>query len=725
MRGKWICTRPDVETPLFRKKFTVGAFTSARIDISGLGFFALYINGRRVSDELFVPALTDYSPRDTASFYYPIHDQFTHRVLYRSYDITGYLHEGENSAEVIVGNGWYRQNERIGEGRCSFSDRLTAVFDITVSRADGTEQVISTDGTEQAYVYPIVKSNLFLGEIWDTRLFHKPPEEAEVYLSGFEPEHFDPQTCPPDRVIREIAPVYIGQDGSARLYDVGENISGWVKIRARGEAGSRITLRFAEEIEDGKLWFGSTGAHHTCASGAKQIQSDTFILNGDEQTLAPMFVWHGFRYFDVETEGAAEVLNLTVEVVHTDLPVVSSFRCDSDTINWLYDAYLRSQLTNFHTSVPSDCPHRERLGYTGDGQVASEASMLSLDAEAAYRKWIQDILDCQNTENGHIQHTAPFMGGGGGPGGWGCAVVVVPYNFYKIYGDRTMLERTWTPMRRWVEYMALRSEGHLVTHEEEKGWCLGDWETPEKVVLPEEFVNTCYLIRCIGMMQEIGCVLGEDTADLAETAEQAKHALHDRYFADGQYFSGIQGADVFAVWAGLPESEHLMKKVYEKYDALGKFDTGIFGTDLLIGELFGHGMGDLAVRLMASEDEEVGFNFMRKRGATTLYESLCDYKQSHNHPMFGACVRHLYSGLLGVKPVSFEAGYSEVIIEPCLTSPVRKAGGKIRTGAGEYRVMFDLDAGVVSASVPEGARAYLKAGDRRIPLNPGENTVHI
>ena len=725
MNGKWICALPSVETPMFKKVFAAEEIASAKIDISGLGFFTLLVNGKRVTDDLFTPALTDYRPRDTSKFYYPIFDKFTHRVLYMTYDVTAFLKEGENTVEVIVGNGWYRQNERVAEGNCSFADRLTAAFDLTITHPDGSETVISTDGSEQGYVYPILRSNLFLGEIWDTRIPMDDLPETEVEICDFQPEQTERQACPADKVIRELQPKLVCEKDGRLILDAGENISGWVKLAAKGEAGSRITLRFAEELEENDLWFRSAGGHHTCASGEKQIQTDTFILNGRDQVLSPMFVWHAFRYFDVVIEGEAEITAIKVQVVHTDLPVRSSFECDDETISWIYDAYIRSQLTNFHTSIPSDCPHRERLGYTGDGQVCSEAAMLSLEAEAAYRKWIQDILDCQNAENGHVQHTAPFMGGGGGPGGWGCAVVVVPYNLYKIYGCRDVLEKTWKPMRKWAEYMVSRSEGGLVVREEEKGWCLGDWETPEKVVLPEEFVNTCYLIKCIGMMQEIARVLGESAEDLDEIAGRAKAALHAKYFADGQYFGGVQGADVFAVWACLPESESLMKRVYEKYDALGRFDTGIFGTDLLVGVLFESGMGDLAVRLLASEDENVGFNFMRRRGATTLYEALHDAIQSHNHPMFGACVRHLYAGLLGVRPVSYEKGYREVVIRPALNTGVCRASGRIHTGAGDFEVSFDLNEGKVRARIPEGVSAELILPERRIALHAGENEETI
>ncbi len=726
MQGKWICTHPAVETPLFQKTVYIEDIASAQIDISGLGFFVLKINDRRVSEDRFVPALTDYCKRDTSKFYYPIFDRFTaHRVLYMSYDVTDFLHEGENIIEVIVGNGWYRQTERIGEGRGSFSDRLAAVFDLTVTHSDGVQSVFYTDGSEQAFVYPIIRSNLYIGETVDTRMFSEPLPETEILLSDFAPERMERQTCPTDRIIRIITPEEIGSKDGRRIFDVGENITGWVSFRAKGSTGSIVTLRFAEELKNGELDFYSTGGRHTCASGEKQIQTDRFIVSDEEQVLRPEFVWHGFRYFDVQTEGGAELSDFQVEVVHTDLEVVSDFDSDSEMLNWIRSAYIRSQLGNFHTSIPSDCPHRERLGYTGDGQVCSEIAMLSLDAKEAYRKWIRDILDCQCADNGHIQHTAPFMGGGGGPGGWGGAVVFVPYNFYKIYGEKEMLRQTWQPMRRWIGYMVSRSEGHLVTHEEEKGWCLGDWETPEKIVLPEEYVNTCFLIKAIENMKEIAAVLEENADDLEMISRNCRTALFEKYYKGGQYFGGVQGADAFAVWARLPRYDGLIEKIHEKYAALGRFDTGIFGTDILIEVLFANGLGELAVRLLTSDSTKVGFNFMRSRGATTLYESLNDDKQSHNHPMFGACVRHFYSGLLGIRPKNYEGGYGEVAIRPDLMTGVRRASGRITTGWGQVYAAFDLNEGYVEASISEGVKAVMILRGRKYELLPGKQRISL
>lgn len=163
------------------------------------------------------------------------------------------------------------------------------------------------------------------------------------------------------------------------------------------------------------------------------------------------------------------------EVIYTDLETVSDFVCENETVNHLLDAYRRTQLSNTHGCVPSDCPHRERRGYTGDGQITCETVMHVFGAKRMYDKWLRDIADCRNVKNGHIQHTAPFSGGGGGPGGWGGAIVVVPYMYYKMYGDPSAVRNYLYAIKHYLEYMESHCEGMLVTHEEKGGWCLGDW----------------------------------------------------------------------------------------------------------------------------------------------------------------------------------------------------------------------------------------------------------
>ena len=650
----WICGGAGCEAPLFRRSFWLDRterFQSARLEICGLGYFLFYINGKRISDQELMPAMTDYASVLGCETTYPVwEERSAHRCRYLSFDLLPYLKAGENVLAVRLGNGWYHQTERIAEGKFVFGlPKLW--FELTLTDADGRQEWIESDRQTLWHPGGLLKNNLFLGEVRDLR---KEPEGWQypgADLSGWKPAQpvhapetlLEEQTCPPDRVIRKLYPILIGEYDGRKIYDCRENIAGRVVLSCLGKKGECITVRHAEELAaDGTLDFESAG-------GSDQLQQDHYICDGRIQTLHPLFCWHGFRYF--ETEGSCEVL--CVEVIHTDVAVTSSFSCSDPVLNWLYEAYIRTQLDNYHGCVPSDCPHRERLGYTGDGQLTAETAMLLLDAKELYRKWYQDILDSQGAETGHIPHTAPFLGGGGGPGGWGCAVYQVPLAWAKIYGDDSLLVQGYDAILRWFDYMDAHSEKGLVVREEEGGWCLGDWCFPaseEKEQLPEAFINTFYYLHGLQEMMQISEKMNNKlTIRFAEREKNVKNAFLDAYFdpETGDFCEGRAAGNAYGLALGLGD-KRTKKHLVEKYEALGRFDTGIFGTSMLLEQLFSIGAGDLAVRLLTNDSEAASFAHMKRNGATTLWERW-DGRESHNHPMFGACVRLLFTQILGIR----------------------------------------------------------------------------
>ena len=650
----WICGGAGCEAPLFRRSFWLDRterFQSARLEICGLGYFLFYINGKRISDQELMPAMTDYASVLGCETTYPVwEERSAHRCRYLSFDLLPYLKAGENVLAVRLGNGWYHQTERIAEGKFIFGlPKLW--FELTLTDADGRQEWIESDRQTLWHPGGLLKNNLFLGEVRDLR---KEPEGWQypgADLPGWKPAQpvhapetlLEEQTCPPDRVIRKLYPILIGEYDGRKIYDCRENIAGRVVLSCLGKKGECITIRHAEELAaDGTLDFESAG-------GSDQLQQDHYICDGRIQTLHPLFCWHGFRYF--ETEGSCEVL--CAEVIHTDVAVTSSFSCSDPVLNWLYETYIRTQLDNYHGCIPSDCPHRERLGYTGDGQLTAETAMLLLDAKELYRKWYQDILDSQGKETGHIPHTAPFLGGGGGPGGWGCAVYRVPLAWAKIYGDDSLLVQGYDAILRWFDYMDAHSEKGLVVREEEGGWCLGDWCFPaseEKEQLPEAFINTFYYLHGLQEMMQISEKMNNKLPiRFAEREKNVKNAFLDAYFdpETGDFCEGRAAGNAYGLALGLGD-ERTKKHLVEKYEALGRFDTGIFGTSMLLEQLFSIGAGDLAVRLLTNDSEAASFAHMKRNGATTLWKRW-DGRESHNHPMFGACVRLLFTQILGIR----------------------------------------------------------------------------
>lgn len=541
--------------------------------------------------------------------------------------------------------------------------------------------------------------------------------------SGFQnvikaPAHetqFFVQDCPADRVERVIKPVKLFDLGEVSIYDMGENISGYPVVAATVD-GANIIVRCSEEINpDGTLNFDS------CDRG--QIQKDEYRNAKKGEECMPWFTWHGFRYFEL-TNNAEPV---RCEVVHSDCAVTSSFESDSEMLNWLYDAYIRTQLSNMHSGVPSDCPHIERLGYTGDGQLCCEAAMMLLDSQKFYKKWLEDISDCQSIGNGHVQHTAPFMGGGGGPAGWGGAIAVVPYEMYKIYGDKETFRRYLPKILRYFDYLDSRSSGGLVCREEEGGWCLGDWCPPEQITICEPFVNTALYVKQMMMTKEASEAIGESktAAMLEKRIEEKKQAILNAYYSPqtGSFIGDAQGANSFAVDIGLG-GERAFNNTKKKYDAADAFDTGIFGTDILTRVLFERGCADTAFRLLTSTGKGSFYN-MKKQGATTIWENW-DGERSHSHPMFGAVTRYLFSFILGITQEKNSAGYEKIVIAPQIPDGLNRASGHITTVRGEIAVSFIRTEREMDFYVTVPQKAWFTYGsDCEYELWEGENHIHI
>ena len=670
--AKWLTFDSNLQSVSVWREFTLDTPVPAEIDICGLGWFELYLNGARVSEDCFVPAWSDYRKRDFSTLLYPTSDEMTHRTYYLRYDLTALLRPGKNVLCVLLGNGWYRQTRRVVEGRNHYGEGLLLRFEL---RAAGRILLASDENSMYSDNF-ILENNLFYGETQDLSRFD--PDFAEQIPANARPCLLSPgfetelclQSCPGDRAIREVACSEVSRRGNRRIFRAEETVSGWAILRA---CGGDVRVRYADGLtEDGELDFSYTG-------GDGQIAEDIFLNPRPGQILEPRFCWHAFTYFEIE--GNCEPQG--VRVVHAHVIPAVDFECDNDVLNWLFSAFMRTQQNNMHCGVPSDCPHRERLGYTGDGQLTCETAMLFLDAETFYRKWIRDILDCQDTVSGHVQHTAPFYGGGGGPGGWGCAIVLVPLRHYERYGDKSILAESLPHMEKWVDSMESFSQDGLVVREYAGGWCLGEWCTPDPLALPEPFVNTYYYIKSLSAMERVCEILGKTSFRYKTIREGCERAFRRAFFreSDGSFLDSLQGADAFGIDLGLGDArtERLLK---EKYGASPRFDTGIFGTDVLCDVLSEMGETEILFRLLSGR-EFPSFGFMKDSGATTLWEDW-DGHNSRNHPMFGACAKHLVTTFAGIDLCNPDL----VRISPALVPGLSRLKCEVRNARGRVSVEY-------------------------------------
>ncbi len=678
-KAKWIACDKQYAAPLVVKRFTAQEAQTAKISVFGLGYYELFVNGERIGEDFFKPALSDYAKRDCTKFAYPTSDETTQRVYYNEYDLP--IRRGENTVAVLLGNGFFRQTRRVCEGKTVFGDRLLLSYAIELK-----EGIVCTDGTEQCSESFIVENNVFFGEThdyadWGEHCFDGERLRNVAPVTVVEPTAtLTKQLCPNERAERCIQPKKLFSENGKTVYDVGENITGFVRLRPLSRT---VIVRHAEALDGEKLNYVS--------SGERQIQTAEY-RNAVGRATHPWFHWSGFRYFEIEGEAA----DIEVVVVHTYIEPRLKFRCGNETLNWLFEAYCRTQKSGLHGGITMDCPHRERLGYTGDGQLVAESAMLSLDCKSVFEKWMQDIADCQDIKSGHVQHTAPFMGGGGGPGGWGSAIVIVPYTHYRLFGEKEILRKFYPNMQRWLACMQGFCENGLIVREREGGWCLGDWCTPQKVEIPEPLVNTFYYVRCMEIVSEIAKILGEK-ADYSADIRASKTAIDKAYRdeASGEYCGNTQGANVFALLIGSGD-ERTKAKTLEKYRKTKQFDTGIFGTDLLCEWLVQEGEIQLLFDLLTGEDFP-SFGYMKKQGATTLWEGWRD-DGSLSHPMMGGCVKQLVYGILGMKA---DVGFRKIEFSPKYIEGIGFVEAELRMETGQIKLRYDYADGRVAMRVSD------------------------
>ena len=716
--AQWLGFDGVTRTPVVRASFEAHGAVKAEITVCGLGYFELYVNGQRVSEDLFVPATSDYCPRDIRVGGQPFDETFRHRCYCLKYDVKPFLKEGKNELGAALGPGFFAQETWSFDGDVNFGE-VRLCYRIVLTDAEGNTAEAVSGGDARWRQGEVVSCNLFRGEKHDLNVC--PRDWMTMDYSGWNKVRILPpmetdyqlQDCPADRVERTIVPMLLQEGPRGKVYDLGENITGWVVLRDRSKKGEEIEVRFGEMLDAR----GQLESHYTHG------QKWQTVSDGAGRIIHPRFTWLGFRYFAVQ--GNAEAV--CAAVIHTGAKVTSSFRSASPVLNWLYEAYVRTQLGNLHGGIPSDCPHLERRGYTGDGQLTCEAAMLAVDYRATVRKWMRDIMDCQDEKTGHVQNTAPYTRCGGGPGGWDIAIINVPLQYYHQYGDAQPLAEMYDGMARYLGYLEMHSEGDLVVSDREGEWCLGDWCTPDPIRLPPPFVNTYFLVKALDSMAEIDSILGKPENEAWKARrKRACGAIVKNYFdpKTHDFAENVQGANAFALDIGLGDQTTL-EHFLDRYDQLGGYDTGIFGTELVTRLLGEKGRYDLEYRLLSSE-KPCSFGAMMRAGATTLWEywAECEYQRSLNHPMFGAACKQLFYDALGMRQASGSVGWKKVRVEPRFMDWLPQAEGCIETPLGRLKVSYQktLLHTEITVEVPQGMQAELMLHGRPAPLAAGRNT---
>ena len=656
---------PDLfnPAPMLRKSFTLKKdIVSARAYVTGLGFLEFYINGEKVGRDVLVPNVTLYDKRDNLGpIGVMINNNFReYRVMYLAYDVKELLTEGENVIGAILGNGFYNPSSYWcqGYGTPRFIGQLHVKY------ADGTEQIVVSDNNWKASGSPIEMDQIYEGEHYDARL-----EQPGWCTKGFDDSEWKQvairktplgklkaHMSPTDKVMESFAPLKIERlgDGHYRV-DFGQEISGWLHlVNVTGERGRRIRIKYICESAMGDNSYTMKG--------------------GGPESYAARFTWFVFREVEISNwPGELRPEQLKAEAVYTDIETTGKFECSNPLFNDINKIWWRSQTDNMHGGVASDCPHRERSPYTGDGQVACVTVMHNFEARAFYTKWIRDILGAQNPENGYVPNGAPWQPGCGGGVGWGAAMNIMPWEFYVHYGDTGILKDNYEGMKGYIKYMLtwVIPDGTMFSQAPDRSkpnqWInLGDWVAPGKLP-PDDMVHTFFLWRCADFTAKAARVLGKsgDEKEYTALAERTRHAFQQKYFNKEKGTYGPYGGNIFALKMGIPPDQKDRVIAALKADINANddhLDTGIFGTQFFFEVLSENGLNELAFKVM-NQRTRPGYGWWVEQGATTTWEQWGG-GGSRNHPMFGGGITWFYRKLAGMNADPEHPGYRNIIFKP-------------------------------------------------------------
>ena len=728
---------------MLRKEFVVaGEVARATAYVSARGLYQLYLNGKRVGDHILAPEWTEYDKR----------------IQYQTYDVTPLLHQGANSIAVLLADGWYAG--RVGlappPGRFIYGSCAQWLSQLEVTTTDDQTQQVVSDGTWRTTDEgPIRYADILDGEVQDARQEIPGWDRPGLDDSTWQSVHAEPlgdatlvwQRNEPIRIVKELQPVALTEPKPGNyVFDLGQNMVGWCRLRLQGQPGTHVVLRHAEQLnDDGTVYTANL-------RGAPQMDQYT-ARGGQEEVFEPHFTYHGFRY--VEVAGLTERPqreDLTGCVFHSSAPIVGQFQCSNELVNQLMHNILWVQRGNMH-SVPTDCPQRdERLGWMGDIQAFSQTAIFNMDMAGFFSKWVRDIRDCQ-LPDGRYPNFAPRAWARGqdmgmGVPAWADAGTVIPWRMYQNYGDRRILEEHFESAMRWVDYVQAQNPNLLWINNRSDDY--NDWLNGDTLILdgypkgisavPNEVLATAFFAHSTRIVAKMAAVLGRDTevAKYTQLADAIQDAFNRAFVApDGRIQGDTQAGYALALrFDLLPASlreqatAHLLEAI-QKYK--GHPSTGIQTTHRMMLELTRNGQHEEACRLVQLRTVP-SWGYTIDMGATTIWERWDGYvagrgfqdpgMNSFNHWALGSVGEWIWRDIVGINPLDEYPGYQQFVVRPQPGPGFTWAKGQYESIRG--RILSDWriegDRFTLTLQVPPGATAtvYLPTRDATATTESGQ-----
>jgi len=670
-KGTWISDRNDINTrpaPYFRKVFEpVKQIKSARAYVVAAGLYELYLNGKKVGDHRLDPMYT----------------RFDRRNLYVSYDVTANLQQGKNAIGVLLGNGWYNHQALAvwNFDKAPWRARPAFCLDLRITYTDGSTEVITSGGDWKTSLSPIVSNNIYTAEHYDARLEQKGWNKADfddskwrgVSLRATPSTNIVSQTMHPIRNVEEIKVKDMRKfNDTTYLFDLGRNIAGVSKIKVAGPKGTIIRLKHTERLyANGRADLSNIDVYYRPKDDTDPFQTDIFILNGNgTEEFMPLFNYKGFRYVEVTTSNPIklEAQNLTGYFMHSDVPAAGKISSSNPLIDKIWSATNNSYLSNLF-GFPTDCPQREKNGWTGDGHFAVETGFYNFDGITVYEKWMGDHRDEQQP-NGVLPDIIPTGGWGYGTANgtdWTSTIAIIPWNIYMFYGDTKALADNYKNIKQYVNYVNSISVDGLTT------FGRGDW-VPVKSTSNLEYTSSVYFYVDADILAKTAKIFGNQNDYLlySALAEKIKKAINAKFFhaETAIYGSGVQTELSMALQWNIVADEYRQKvaeNLAKRVAADGMhIDVGVLGAKAVLNALSDNGQAETAYKL-AAQDTYPGWGWWIANGATTLHENWdMEAKRdiSDNHMMFGEIGGWFFKGIGGIKIDEKHPGFKNILLHP-------------------------------------------------------------
>ncbi len=738
-RGCWISDNMGTDfkpAPRFREEFkTRGGISEARAYIAAAGLYTMYINGEKVGDRVLDPAFT----------------RFDRRVLYTAYDITDLIKDGTNAVGVELGNGWYNHQAVTTWhfDRAPWRARPTFCMDIRIRYGDGSEQIVSTGpGWQTSSDGPLIYNNIYTGEHYDARREQKGWAEP-----GFDDRDWVGATlrsCPATRVsaqqlvpIRESGEIeavnIIKINNNRWIYDFGENMAGNVHLRINGRRGTTIELTYAERLNSaGRADQDNINYYYFGDRNAEPLQTDIVTLSCEEVFFSPQYSYKGFRYVEVNASSSLKwgKDELKAVKVHSAVPEASSLESSAAIVGELWNATRRSYLSNL-PGYPTDCPQREKNGWTADAHIAVESGLYNYDAISVYEKWMADHRDEQQP-NGLLPDIIPTCGWGywnpaanGNGLDWTSSVALIPWELYLFYGDLKPLLDNYDNIRRYVDYALTLTKDGLCS------WGRGDW-VPVTTRSNKTLICSCFLYKDLDILRRAALLSGrdDDAARYGKIAETVRSAVNKKFLnaGSGVYAGGMQTDQSLPLAFGLvPEESRqavvaaLVKRIEEDGYHI---NAGVHGAKAVLNVLAENGHGALAYRLATAKDYP-SWGWWLANGKTTLIENWrldVTRDNSDNHIMFGDIGAWFHRALGGINPDPEDPGFRHIILRPCFPDGLDSFSCSYDSPRGKIEVSWTrikrkvsftalVPCGAVATFIyPNGHSEELSAGTHNIAL---------